>query len=109
MLKISKYKLKSNISQVVFRDASRNLISITNDNITDELVKIATIHGKGHCFEELKEVKKNVSQSAYPSQPVTSILNAVQTVESDLPGVPNKRLDASTEVKKRGRKPKLKE
>lgn len=110
MLKISKYKLKDGISQVVFRDGSRNIISITKDNISDELVKIAIANGKENCFVELSDVKKNLNQSGYQSQPATSTLTEVPTESNDLPEVPNKRQEAvSTEAKKRGRPAKSKE
>lgn len=110
MLKISKYKLKDGISQVVFRDGSRNLISITKDNISDELVKIAIANGKENCFVELSDVKKNLNLQSYQSQPAISTLTEVPSVESDLPKVPNKRQEVvSTPTKKRGRPAKSKE
>lgn len=99
----SKYKLKSNISQVVFRDSSRNLISITKDNITDDLVKIAIANGKEHCFEELTETKKNANPVKLLLQPVTSTSTEAPKGENDLKEVP--QAPAALEVKKRGRKP----
>lgn len=104
---ISKYKLKG-VSQLVFRDANRNIISITKDNISDDLVQIAIANGKAHCFEELTETKKNVNLKASPLQPVTLTLTEVSKDVSDLKEVQPVQT-VSTETKKRGRPAKSKE
>jgi hypothetical protein len=104
----SKYKLKG-VSQLVFRDANRNLISITKDNITDDLAEIAIANGKAHCFEVLSEIKKNVNLKLSPLPPVTSILTEVPKEGSDLKEAQPVQEEVSTEVKKRGRPAKSKE
>ena len=104
----SKYKLKG-VSQLVFRDANRNLISITKDNITDDLAEIAIANGKAHCFEVLSEIKKNVNPLPLKLQPVTSTLTEAPKGESDLKEAQPPQVEVSTEVKKRGRPAKSKE
>jgi hypothetical protein len=97
------------VSQLVFRDANRNLISITKDNITDDLAEIAIANGKAHCFEVLSEIKKNVNLKASPLPPVTLTLTEAPKGESDLKEAQPEQAEVSTEVKKRGRPAKSKE
>lgn len=105
---ITKYKLKG-VSQLVFRDANRNIISITKDNITDDLVQIAIANGKAHCFEELTETKKNVSPVKLQLQPVTSTLTEAPKEKpvSLIPKESTQPVVSAPKVKgKPGRKPK---
>ncbi len=111
-MKISKYELKKGLKQVVFRASNRQLVSVTNDNITDELVALAQEYGKGHNFVEVTLQKKSLNQLRNQLQPVLSTLNEVKIEEkSSLPVQPNKRVESlQPEAKaKRGRKPKSKE
>jgi len=111
-LKISKYKLRKDLTKVIFRTDSRNLVTITDDNITDELVELAIKNDYGHCFVLTTGEKKSISQSTRQSLESLSTLNEVQTVEKDLlTAQPNKRVTVSeiVEKKKRGPKPKSKE
>lgn len=106
---ISQYKFKDGISQITFKTESGQRVLITEDNISDELVKLAEINGRGHCFVKLSGEKKNAKQLNSQLQDVLLTLNEVPTVEQDLlPVVENKRETVSTQ-KKRGRKPKSKE
>lgn len=111
-LKISKYKLKKDLQKVTFRTESRNLVTITNDNITDELVALAHKCALEHCFVLTAGEKKSISQSTLQSLESLSTLNEVPTVEKDLlTAQPNKR-ETALEVappKKKGRPAKLKE
>lgn len=115
MLKVSKYQLIPTISQITFRTESRQLVQITKDNITDELVSLAEKAGKGHCFQLVAEAKnQKKSQSTPQLNPALSILNEVKIEESDsLPAQENKRESSETPVvskkKKSGRPPKSKE
>lgn len=111
-LKISKYKLRKDLTKVTFRTETRNLVTITNDNITDELVALAHKNALDHCFVLTSGEKKSISQSTRPLPESLSTLNEVQTVEKDLlTAQPNKRGIVSdvVEKKKRGPKPKSKE
>lgn len=111
-LKISKYKLRKDLQKVTFRTESRNLVTITNDNITDELVALAHKCALEHCFVLTAGEKKSISQSTLQSLESLSTLNEVPTVEKDLlTAQPNKR-ETALEVappKKKGRPAKLKE
>ena len=108
MYKVSKWKFKAGYSQVIFRTPSRNIVSINQDNITDELVKIAQDNDRGHLFEEIKDVKKKVDQLNTQSLHSLSTLNEVEIDEKDsLPVQPNKRGVLVTK-KKVGRPPKSK-
>jgi len=111
-LKISKYKLRKDLQKVTFRTESRNLVTITNDNITDELVALAFKCALEHCFVLTAGEKKSISQSTLQSLESLSTLNEVPTVEKDLlTAQPNKR-ETALEVappKKKGRPAKLKE
>lgn len=111
-LKISKYKLRKDLQKVTFRTESRNLVTITNDNITDELVALAHKCALEHCFVLTTGEKKSISQSTRQSLESLSTLNEVPTVEKDLlTAQPNKR-ETALEVappKKKGRPAKLKE
>lgn len=107
---ISKYKLKDSIGELVFRDANRNIITITKDNISDSKVEIAKANGKGNCFIELEAVKKKDSQLNTQLTDSLLTLNEVPTDESDsLPAQPNKRAVSEPTKKKVGRPPKSKE
>jgi len=111
-LKISKYKLRKDLQKVTFRTETRNLVTITNDNITDELVALAFKCALEHCFVLTAGEKKSISQSTLQSLESLSTLNEVPTVEKDLlTAQPNKR-ETALEVappKKKGRPAKLKE
>lgn len=111
-LKISKYKLRKDLQKVTFRTETRNLVTITNDNITDELVALANKNALEHCFVLTTGEKKSISQSTLQSLESLSTLNEVPTVEKDLlTAQPNKR-ETALEVappKKKGRPAKLKE
>ena len=112
MLKVSKYQFIPTISNLVFRTESRQLVQITKDNITDELVELAKVAGKEHCFQLVSESKnQKKSQSAPLLNPALSILNEVKIDESDLlPVQENKRESLETPAKKKaGRPPKSKE
>ena len=111
-LKISKYKLRKDLTKVTFRTETRNLVTITNDNITDELVALAHKNALEHCFVLTSGEKKSISQSTRQLPESLSTLNEVPTVEKDLlTAQPNKREAVSdvVEKKKRGAKPKSKE
>lgn len=111
-LKISKYKLRKDLTKVTFRTETRNLVTITNDNITDELVALANKNALEHCFVLTTGEKKSISQSTLQSLESLSTLNEVPTAEKDLlTAQPNKRETVSevVEKKKRGPKPKSKE
>jgi hypothetical protein len=101
-----KFKLKKDVGSIVFR-AGTQIVSITKETqISEELYNLCCKFGKSHCFDimgEEKEQKKSLSTSQFPAS--LSTLNEVSTDESDLPLVPNKRLeDASIpQPKKRGR------
>jgi len=111
-LKISKYKLRKDLQKVTFRTESRNLVTITNDNITDELVELAFKCALEHCFVLTTGEKKSTSQSTRQLPESLSILNEVPTAEKDLlTAQPNKR-EIVSEVappKKKGRPAKSKE
>ena len=104
-LKISKYKLRKDLTKVTFRTETRNLVTITNDNITDELVALANKNALEHCFVLTTGEKKSISQSTRQSLESLSTLNEVPTVEKDLLTQPNKRETVLevVEKKKRGR------
>ena len=111
-LKISKYKLRKDLTKVTFRTETRNLVTITNDNITDELVALANKNALEHCFVLTTDKKKSISQSTLQSLESLSILNEVPTVEKDLlTAQPNKRETVSEVAppKKKGRPAKSKE
>jgi hypothetical protein len=101
-----KFKLKKDVGSIVFR-AGTQIVSITKETqISEELYNLCCKFGKSHCFDimgEEKGQKKNQLTSQFPAS--LSTLNEVPTDESDLPLVPNKRLeDVSTpQPKKRGR------
>ena len=101
-----KFKLKKDVGSIVFR-AGTQIVSITKETqISEELYNLCCKFGKSHCFDvmgEEKGQKKSLSKSQFPAS--LSTLNEVPTDESDLPLVPNKRLeDVSTpQPKKRGR------
>jgi len=110
-LKISKYKLRKDLNKITFRTETRNLVTITNDNITDELVALAIKNNYEHCFVVVSGEKKNISPSTTQSLEYLSILNEVQTGENDsLTAQPNKR-ETVLELpqKKRGRPAKSKD
>ncbi len=110
-LKISKYKLRKDLNKITFRTETRNLVTITNDNITDELVALAIKNNYEHCFVVVSGEKKNISPSTTQSLESLSILNEVQTGENDsLTAQPNKR-ETVLELpqKKRGRPAKSKD
>lgn len=111
-LKISKYKLRKDLQKVTFRTETRNLVTITNDNITDELVALAHKCALEHCFVLTTGEKKSISQSTRQSLGSLSTLNEVPTVEKDLlTAQPNKRETVSEVAppKKKGRPAKSKE
>ena len=110
-LKISKYKLRKDLTKVTFRTETRNLVTITNDNITDELVALAHKNALDHCFVLTSGEKKNISPSTTQSLESLSILNEVQTGENDsLTAQPNKRETAlESPPKKKGRPAKSKD
>jgi len=111
-LKISKYKLVKGIGSVTFRSKSGNIVKITEDNITDELVQLAIEHDKEHCFVLITGEKKNISPSKSQFPQSLSTLTEVKIDENDsLPAQPNKRVIVSEEKPKgkRGRKPKSKD
>ena len=110
-LKISKYKLRKDLTKVTFRTETRNLVTITNDNITDELVALAHKNALDHCFVLTSGEKKSISQSTRPLPESLSILNEVQTGENDsLTAQPNKRETAlESPPKKKGRPAKSKD
>lgn len=111
-LKISKYKLVKGIGSVTFRSKSGNIVKITDDNITDELVQLAIEHDKEHCFVLITGEKKNINPSKSQFPQSLSTLTEVKTDENDsLPAQPNKRVIVSEEKPKgkRGRKPKSKD
>jgi hypothetical protein len=101
-----KFKLKKDVGSIVFR-AGTQIVSINKETqISEELYNLCCKFGKSHCFDimgEEKGQKKSLSTSQFPAY--LSTLNEVPTDESDLPLVPNKRLeDASIpQPKKRGR------
>jgi hypothetical protein len=101
-----KFKLKKDVGSIVFR-AGTQIVSINKETqISEELYNLCCKFGKSHCFDimgEEKGQKKSLSTSQFPV--FLSTLNEVPTDESDLPLVPNKRLeDVSTpQPKKRGR------
>jgi hypothetical protein len=112
MLKVSKYQFIPTVSQITFRTESSQLVQITKDNITDELVALAEKAGRGHCFQLVAESKnQKKSQSTPQLNPALSILNEVKIEESDLlPAQGNKRESSETPAKKKsGRPPKSKE
>jgi hypothetical protein len=101
-----KFKLKKDVGSIVFR-AGTQIVSITKETqISEELYNLCCKFGKSHCFDimgEEKGQKKNPLASQFPAS--LSILNEVSTDESDLPLVPNKRLEdvSIPQPKKRGR------
>jgi hypothetical protein len=109
--KLCKWQLKDGLSEIVFKNDKGTRLLINEDNINDELVKMATDKGKGHCFVERKIVELKKKQFQHQYTPVTSTLNEVPTEESDsLPAVENKRVDSlQVEKKKKGRPAKSKE
>ena len=112
MYKVSKYQFIPTISQITFRTESRQLVQITKENITDELVELAKKAGKEHCFQLVTDVKNQKKSQLIPQlNPALSILNEVKIDETDsLPAQPNKRESSETPVKKKaGRPPKSKE
>ncbi len=111
-LKISKYKLRKDLTKVTFRTETRNLVTITNDNITDELVALAHKNALEHCFVLTSGEKKSISQSTRPLPESLSTLNEVPTAEKDLlTAQPNKRETVLevTPPKKKGRPAKSKD
>jgi len=112
MLKVSKYQFIPTVSQITFRTESRQLVQITKDNITDELVALAVSAGKEHCFQLVAEAKNQKKNQLVPQlNPALSILNEVKIDENDsLPAQENKRESSETPAKKKsGRPPKSKE
>lgn len=112
MLKVSKYQFIPTVSQITFRTESRQLVQITKDNITDELVALAQKADKGHCFQLVSDVKNQKKSQSMPLlNPALSILNEVKIDENDsLPAQENKRESSETPAKKKsGRPPKSKE
>ena len=101
-----KFKLKKDVGSIVFR-AGTQIVSITKETqISEELYNLCCKFGKSHCFDimgEEKGQKKNPLASQFPAS--LSTLNEVPTDESDLPLVPNKRLEdvSIPQPKKRGR------
>ena len=101
-----KFKLKKDVGSIVFR-AGTQIVSITKETqISEELYNLCCKFGKSHCFDimgEEKGQKKNPLTSQFPAS--LSTLNEVSTDESDLPLVPNKRLEdvSIPQPKKRGR------
>jgi hypothetical protein len=101
-----KFKLKKDVGSIVFR-AGTQIVSITKETqISEELYNLCCKFGKSHCFDimgEEKGQKKNPLASQFPAS--LSTLNEVSTDESDLPLVPNKRLEdvSIPQPKKRGR------
>jgi len=110
-LKISKYKLRKDLTKVTFRTETRNLVTITNDNITDELVALAHKNALEHCFVITSGEKKSISQSTRPLPESLSTLNEVPTVEKDLLTAQQNKREAAlvTPPKKKGRPAKSKE
>jgi hypothetical protein len=101
-----KFKLKKDVGSIVFR-AGTQIVSITKETqISEELYNLCCKFGKSHCFDimgEEKGQKKNQLASQFPAS--LSTLNEVPTDESDLPLVPNKRLEdvSIPQPKKKGR------
>lgn len=111
MLKVSKYQFIPTVSQITFRTGSRQLVQITKDNITDELVALAVQAGKEHCFQLVAEAKNQKKNQSVPQlNPALSILNEVKIDGNDsLPAQENKRESSETPAKKKsGRPPKSK-
>jgi len=101
-----KFKLKKDVGSIVFR-AGTQIVSINKETqISEELYNLCCKFGKSHCFDimgEEKGQKKSPLISQFPAS--LSTLNEVSTDESDLPLVPNKRLEdvSIPQPKKRGR------
>jgi hypothetical protein len=85
MLKISKYEFRKGTSSITFRPSPDSTpITINADNITDELVALATKCGKGHVFVELAIDKKKVNLSNSQLQDATSTSKEVKIEEEVL-------------------------
>jgi hypothetical protein len=101
-----KFKLKKDVGSIVFR-AGTQIVSITKETqISEELYNLCCKFGKSHCFDIMGEEKGQKKSQLASQFPVSlSILNEVPTDESDLPLVPNKRLEdvSIPQPKKRGR------